>query len=144
MFDFSLNQLILTKEEKLDGKYVVCCTDINMSAKDILLAYRDKDKAKKAFRCIKCFIKIRPIRHWKDNRVKAHIFLCILAYLLQKVLEYKLELKGLKMTAQEVLNELSGIRMVSYSVGDRVIDKVTKIDEKQKLILEKLGYWPFK
>ena len=105
-----------------------------------LLAYRDKDKAEKAFRCIKCFIRVRPIRHWKDNRVKAHIFLCVLAYLIEKVLEYKLELNGLKMTAEETLNELSGIKMVSYKIGDTIIDKVTKIDEKQKLILEKLGY----
>lgn len=67
-----------------------------------------------------------------------------MAYLLQKVLEYKLELNALKITAQEALNELSGIKMISYKVGDNVIDKVTKIDEKQKLILEKLGYWPFK
>jgi len=141
-FDCYLNELVLAKENKLDGKYAVCCTDVNMSAEEILLAYRDKDKAEKAFRCIKCFIKVRPIRHWIDNRVKAHIFLCILAYLLQKVLEYKLEIKKLKITAQEALNELSGIKMISYKIGDKFIDKVTKIDEKQKLILEKLGYWP--
>lgn len=139
-FGFSLNELGLAKEDKLDGKYVICCTDIEMSAKEILLAYRDKDKAEKAFRCIKCFIEIRPIRHWKGNRVKAHIFLCVLAYLLEKILEYRLELNGLKVTAEEALNELSGIKMISYNVGGEVIDKVTKIDEKQKLILEKLGY----
>jgi len=142
MFDFSLNKLILDKEEKLDGKYVVCCTDVSMSSEEILLAYRDKDKAEKAFRCIKCFIKIRPIRHWKDNRVRAHIFLCVLAYLLQKVLEYKLEIARLKMTAQEALNELNAIKMISYKIGDKVIDRVTKIDGKQELILKKLGYWP--
>ena len=139
-FDFSLNELVLAKEKKLDGKYVVCCTDVDMFAREILLAYRDKDKAEKAFRCIKCFIKVRPIRHWKENRVKAHIFLCVLAYLLKKVLEYKLELNGLKMTAEEALNELSGIKMISYDVGGGVIDKVTKMDEKQKLILKKLSY----
>ena len=55
-------------------------------------------------------------------------------------MEYKLELNGLKMTAEEALNELSGIKMISYKVGDNVIDKITKMDEKQKLILEKLGY----
>jgi len=139
-FDFSKDELMLTKQRKLDGKYVICCTDINMSAKEILLAYRDKDKAEKAFRCIKCFIKVRPIRHWKENRVRAHIFLCILAYLLKQVLEYKLEQKGLKITAEKALNELSGIKMISYKLGDKVIDKVTKLNEKQKLILEKLGY----
>jgi transposase len=143
-FDFSLNKLVLEKEEKLDGKYVVCCTDTNMSASEILLAYRDKDKAEQAFKCIKCFIKVRPIRHWIPKRVKAHIFLCVLSYLIQKVMEYKLELNDLKMTAQEVLNELHGIKMISYKVGDKVIDKVTNVDEKQRLILEKLGYWPFK
>jgi hypothetical protein len=34
--------------------------------------------------------------------------------------------------------------MISYKVGNKIIDKATKINDKQKLILEKLGYFPFK
>jgi hypothetical protein len=45
--------------------------------------------------------------------------------------EYELKLNGLSMTAEEALNELSGIKMVSYNVGKTVIDKVTKVNEKQ-------------
>lgn len=148
MFNYSLNQMILQKEEALDGKYVVCCTDIKMSEREILLAYRDKDKAEKAFKCIKCFIEVRPIRHWKDERPLAHIFLCILAYLLKKVLEYKYKLKKQKdepcTSAEEILNELAGIKMISYKIKGQTIDKLTTINEKQKKIIKKLGYWPFK
>lgn len=143
-FEFSLNKSIIEREEKFDGKHVVCCTDINMSAREILLAYKDKDKAEKAFRCIKSFIRVQPIRHWITERVKSHIFLCVLAYLLQKILEYKLEQNNLKISAQEALSELAGIKMISYKIGTKVVDKITKIDDKQELILEKLGYWPFK
>ena len=141
-FSYSLSESAIAKEKKLDGKYVICCTDTEMSSEQVLLAYKDKDKAEKAFRCIKSFIKVRPIRHWKSNRVKAHIFLCILSYLLEKVLEYKLLTANTKMTAQEALNELSSVKMITYKVGSKVFDKVSRISEKQKLILKKLSYWP--
>jgi len=42
--------------------------------------------------------------------------------------------------SKEKSKQRCGIKMVSYKIGDTIIDKVTKIDEKQKLILEKLGY----
>ena len=61
-----------------------------MSAKEIISAYYDKG-IEKAFCCIKQPIGLRPIRHWLDGRVKAHIFICYLPYLLMKTLEHMLK-----------------------------------------------------
>ena len=68
----------------LDGKYALMSTRTTMSAKEIISAYYDKDKdgIEKAFCCIEQPIGLRPIRHWLDGRVKAHIFICYLSYLL--------------------------------------------------------------
>ena len=44
-------------------------------------AYKGLSKVEQAFRCLKTIdLKVRPIYHYLDHRVKAHIFLCFLAY----------------------------------------------------------------
>ena len=77
--------------ERLDGKYALMSTRTTMSAKETISAYYDKDGIEKAFCCIKQPIVLRSIRHWLDGRVKAHIFICYLSYLLMKTLEHMLK-----------------------------------------------------
>ena len=69
--------------------------DFKRRAKEIISAYYDKDKdgIEKAFCCIKQPIGLRPIRHWLDGRVKAHIFICYPSYLLMKTLEHMLNVE---------------------------------------------------
>ena len=44
-------------------------------------AYKDLARVERAFRCLKTVdLDIRPIRHWTADRVRAHVFLCMLAY----------------------------------------------------------------
>ena len=47
-------------------------------------AYKDLGQVEQAFRCLKGLdIRVRPIRHRHEDRVRAHIFLCLLAYYLE-------------------------------------------------------------
>jgi hypothetical protein len=47
-------------------------------------AYKDLSQVERAFRCLKTVdLEIRPIYHWKDDRIRAHVFLCMLAYYLE-------------------------------------------------------------
>ena len=80
--DFKRRDDKIADAERLDGKYALMSTRTTMSAKEIISAYYDKDGIEKAFCCIKQPIGLRPIRHWLDGRVKAHIFICYLSYLL--------------------------------------------------------------
>jgi transposase len=137
-FSYSRNKNALELAEKLDGKHVLISTDLNMSAEDIVLAYRDKDKAEKAFRNLKTFIKIRPIRHWLDQRVKAHIFLCVLAYLLESVLEYKVRKMGYSMTGWELLERLHDVKLVSYKKGSIVINKLVGVSKDIETVFKDL------
>jgi hypothetical protein len=52
-----------------------------LSAPDTVRAYKSLMQVEQAFRCLKSLdLRIRPIRHWTEDRVRAHIFLCMLAY----------------------------------------------------------------
>src|ERR1700729_4296818 len=73
----------IAREARLDGVYVGS-TSVPAAALDAdqtVQAYKDLARAEGAFRCLKSVdLDIRPIRHWTAERVRAHVFLCMLAY----------------------------------------------------------------
>jgi hypothetical protein len=73
----------VVREARLDGIYVVR-TSVpaeTMAPAETVQAYKDLARVERAFRCLKTAdIEIRPVRHWTADRVRAHVFLCMLAY----------------------------------------------------------------
>ena len=73
----------IAAEAKLDGIYVIR-TSVpaeDLSTAHAVQAYKDLSRVERAFRSMKTVdLEIRPIRHWNENRVRAHVFLCMLAY----------------------------------------------------------------
>lgn len=82
-FDFSVNETSVSEEAALDGIYVVR-TKVpkeRMSADDAVRNYKKLAQVERAFRSLKTVdLKVRPIHHHDEDRVRAHILLCTLAY----------------------------------------------------------------
>jgi transposase len=73
----------IEKEEALDGFYVVrtSLSKETLTAEETVKAYKRLTVVERAFRCLKTVdLKVRPIYHYLENRVRAHIFICMLAY----------------------------------------------------------------
>jgi transposase len=73
----------IEREAQLDGLYVIRTSlpADTMDAGETVQAYKDLARVERAFRCLKTVdLDIRPIRHWTETRVRAHVFLCMLAY----------------------------------------------------------------
>lgn len=85
-FDFHVNQERVRQEAALDGIYVIR-TSLATKALDtpgVVLAYKRLSSVERAFRSLKTVdLHVRPIRHWTEDRVRAHIFLCMLAFYVQ-------------------------------------------------------------
>lgn len=82
-FTFSVLDEHVTAEAALDGVYVIRTSvpQAQMSAADTVRNYKALCQVERAFRTMKSIdLKIRPIHHWLEDRVRAHIFLCMLAY----------------------------------------------------------------
>ena len=76
----------IAAEAALDGLYVVRTSlpAETLSAEQTVAAYKDLSQVEWAFRSMKSVdLKVRPIYHWKDDRIRAHVFLCMLAYYLE-------------------------------------------------------------
>jgi transposase len=82
-FSYQRDETKIAAEAALDGIYVVR-TSVEpdaLSSEDAVRAYKDLAKVERAFRCLKTIdLKVRPIYHWLDDRIRAHVFLCMLAY----------------------------------------------------------------
>ena len=85
-FDFSINQERVAKESALDGVYVIrtSVSKDSMDAETAVRNYKNLSQVERAFRSMKSIdLMVRPIHHRLGNRVRAHIFLCMLAYYVQ-------------------------------------------------------------
>jgi transposase len=73
----------IMEEARLDGIYVIR-TSVpieHLDAAEAVQVYKDLSRVERAFRSLKTVdLEIRPIRHWMAARVRAHVFLCMLAY----------------------------------------------------------------
>jgi transposase len=82
-FDFKVLEEQVAAEAALDGIYVIRTSvpKKRMSAADAVRNYKALANVERAFRALKTVdLKVRPIHHRLENRVRAHIFLCMLAY----------------------------------------------------------------
>lgn len=85
-FNFEIDRENVEAEAALDGIYVVR-TNVarqTMDAPQAVRSYKQLANVERAFRCLKSVdLMVRPIRHRLEDRVRAHIFLAVLAYYLQ-------------------------------------------------------------
>jgi len=85
-FDFEVDQDKVDAEAALDGIYVVRTSVANttMGTDQVVRSYKQLANVERAFRCLKSVdLMVRPIWHRLEDRVRAHIFLCVLAYYVQ-------------------------------------------------------------
>jgi len=82
-FAFQIDEARVAAEAALDGIYVIRTSvpSERLDAADVVRSYKRLSDVERAFRSLKTIdLKVRPIRHRLEARVRAHIFLCMLAY----------------------------------------------------------------
>ncbi len=82
-FSFSRNEVAIAKDSALDGVYIIRTSvkPETLEAAETVRAYKSLSTVEQAFRSYKTIdLKVRPIYHRLEQRVKAHVFLCMLAY----------------------------------------------------------------
>lgn len=79
---FEIDEEKVHAEAALDGIYVIRTSVVDaLSADDVVRHYKALSQVERAFRSIKTMdLDVRPIRHYQEQRVRSHLFLCMLAY----------------------------------------------------------------
>ena len=82
-FSYARREEKIQAEAALDGLYVIRSSvpKESMTADELVSTYKNLSKVERAFRSMKSMdLHVRPIYHFNDDRIRAHVFLCMLAY----------------------------------------------------------------
>ena len=122
-----------------------------MAATELVLTYKNLSLVEQGFRNLKTVsIEMRPIYHKRDDRIRAHIFICFLAYHLQWHMTQRLKPlfesdgagKERQWTIQNVLQTLKSIQRNRIQVQGVEVEIDTKADASQQKILDLLKSKP--
>jgi transposase len=132
-----------------DGAYLLLSDQTSWTAEQLWSTYIQLTRAEDAFRTLKSQELLRPIWHQLGNRVKAHVFVCVLAYVLWKALEHMLrntklmttirkpdERRGNASPQDRPLSVAMALkRMHDIQIGDILLETV----DGQKLLLRRIA-----
>jgi hypothetical protein len=135
-----------------DGCYLLRSNLKGVDAATLWRRYIQLTEAEWAFRITKDELAIRPIWHQKENRVKAHILVCFLAYVLWKTLAGWMHNAGLGDAPRTLIDDLAKLKSGDVVLRARppsggqerriTLRCVTEPDEAQAALLHRLGLVP--
>ena len=135
---FARNQDILGRDAAMDGIYVIRTSVPKevLPAEKAVLTYKQLSKVERAFRTLKSVdLQVRPIYHYLEDRVKAHMFLCMLAYYVE--FHLRKDWAGLLYTDEEDSIRTSSVAPVQPSPSGR--EKKSKAHAQSGLPLQSFG-----
>jgi hypothetical protein len=131
---YTLNQNKVLQDEKLDGLKGFATNDFTLSANDVINHYNNQYEVERAFRISKTDLKIRPIYHRLETRIKAHILISFVSYAIYKEFERKLKLNDVKFNfSQKFLRKI-----IEHLIALKIDDEIIPINPSkiQKQILD--------
>jgi transposase len=124
-------------EERLDGKFLLSTSDPDISAEDTALGYKNLLEAERSFRDLKGILRLRPIFHRLEQRIRAHILICWLALLLVRLCE-----RQAGDTWRNLRRELERLHLVTLAGTAGQVQQTTRLTPEQRDILDRLGVEP--
>lgn len=122
------------KEARYDGKWVITSNDDTLSVEDLALGYKQLMRVEECWRTMKSGLRMRPVYHWLPHRIEAHVKLCVLALLLERVAE----IRGGD-TWRNLVAQLDTIKVVEYLRAGARIRQTSEVRANVSEILRKLG-----
>ena len=129
-----------------EGTYILRSNIHHWTDQELWKTYIQLSEAEAAFRIQKSDLCVRPIWHHKQDRIKAHILICFLAYVLWKTLQQWQSRAGLGDSPRTILTELSRIQsadivlpLANGSKRELRLRCVVRPEREQQLLLQRLG-----
>ena len=130
---FRIDKAAIAREAKLDGKWLLRTSDDTLSPADLAAAYKQLLEVERGWRDMKGALRLRPVFHYREDRIRSHIQLCWLALLLVRVVE-----NGTGDTWRNVHNELDRMHLVTLETTDGRVAQRSATTPGQAKILKAL------
>jgi len=132
-----IDRAAVKKEQRFDGKWVITSNDASLTAEDLALGYKQLMRVEECWRTMKSGLRMRPVYHWRPHRIEAHVKLCVLALLLERIAE----LRG-KDTWRNLVAKLDTVKVVEYTRGAVRVRQTTELRAEVSALLRDLGVPP--
>ena len=148
-FLYHYNEDAHTYEELLAGRYVLATslTPTQANTAQVVGYYRQLAAVEARFRVLKDHLRLRPVRHWTEQRVRGHVAVCVYAAVVETLINHALaqadirdpDLPNQHLTAARALRDLNRIRRHQLSANSRRITLTTRRNSLQARTLTAIG-----
>jgi transposase len=137
----SFNQEALKEEERWDGLHGIITNDHTTKAISLLQRYRGLWVIEESFRINKHSLEMRPIYHFKPERIRAHILICYIAFALSRYVQHRIATIGSQMSVDRIRQALSTVQVsILEDTSTKTIYKLpSKISKEAEMIYRSMG-----
>jgi transposase len=97
--------------------------------------YKELAEIERGWRALKSTLMLRPVYHWTEDRIRAHVFMCVLALQIERWMRNRL----VDTSVPVAIRQLKRIKVVEMIEGKRSRTMTTQFTKEQMEILHKLG-----
>lgn len=132
------NRKAINWEETIDGMLMLETTDQVLPAAEIVKRYKELAEIERGWRALKSSLLLRPVYHWTEPRIRAHIFICVLALQIERWMRNRLQ----TVSVQKALQSLQRVKVGELAINGKTVTMATRPTTEQKELLQKLGVKP--
>jgi Transposase DDE domain len=129
-----IDHTAIAREAHLDGKWLLRTSDQTLTPDDLAAAYKQLIAVERGWKDMKGALALRPVFHYREDRIRAHIQLCWLALLLIRVAE-----NAASDTWRNLRHELDRMHLVTLTAADGQVAQRSATTPGQQAILHALG-----
>ena len=139
---WSRKEDLIDQEQQIDGWFLLHTNQSvsECNGQQTLGHYKGLLEVEEAFCQVKSYLEVRPIFHWRPDRVVNHVRLCFLAYWISARLGQEWRERGESEEVPRILRKLQTIRVGTLQLGDKACEKLmTEVPKDLNAQLTKLG-----
>ena len=129
----AVDHAAIAKDAHFDGKWLIRTSDDTLTPTDLALVYKQLFQVERGWRDLKGSLRLRPVFHHREDRIRSHIQLCWLGLLLIRVAE-----NATGDTWRNLRNELDRMHLVTLATPEGRIAKRSTTTKRQHQILTDL------
>jgi hypothetical protein len=132
-----LDKGAISREAKLDGKYLISTSDDYLSTEDVVLGYKQLHEIERVNRDLKHTVDVRPVYHRREDRIRSHVQLCWLALLLIRLIETRTD-----QTWHQVMKTMRPLSVAIQQSPYGLVMQTNRVNSEQKSVLDALELKP--
>lgn len=139
---YVINEEVRIQQGRLDGItcFVTNQSHVQLTSSGAIDYYRQKNKVEEAFREIKDYLQLRPFFLRREKRIRAHVSICVVGYLLFNAMEQRLRQHGETRNVTRILEELGEclLNRIGFKGDSQIVESITEVTNSQQNLLKKL------